>query len=89
MEAFYSRVLQGGLSFSSQDTEDHLPRLLEILDVICGHDGEVYAHQFKKALSTFEGTGPLNKRIVLQDVVEEILVRVHSGLLGKQPFLRR
>ena len=56
--------------------------MLEILDVTCGHDGEIYAHQLKNVLSTSEGTGPLNKRMVLQEVVEEMLGRVHSGLFN-------
>lgn len=77
VEAYYARALQGDI----QRTEDHLPCLLEILDVICGNDGEVYAHQLKNVLRVAEGGGPLNKRIVSQEVVEEMVGRIHACAL--------
>ncbi|KAL7283586.1 hypothetical protein ACG7TL_003021 [Trametes sanguinea] len=75
VESYYARVLQGELPIPS---EHFLPRLFEILDVICGNDGEAYAHQLKNALKSVEGDRPLNKRPVLQDIVEESLTRTHS-----------
>ncbi len=60
-------------------TDDLLPRLLEILDIICGDDGEAYAHQLRNALKAAEGEGPLNRRAVLQEAVEEMLTRIHGG----------
>ena len=80
VEAYYARALQGDLpSSSSQGTEDALPRLLEILDVICGDNAEAYAQQVKFVLKAVEGEGPLNRRIVVQEAVEEILNRIHTG----------
>ena len=80
MESYYARALQGDLPSSSiSGTEDHLPRLFEVLDIICGDDGETYALQLKNVLRAAEGDGPLNKRPVLQEAVEEILTRIHAG----------
>ncbi|KAI8989666.1 ARM repeat-containing protein [Trametes punicea] len=80
VESYYARALQGELPISSQQGSDEfLPRLLEILDVIAGDDGEAYAHQLKIVLKAVEGDGPLNKRPVLQEAVGEVLNRMHSG----------
>ncbi|KAI0362383.1 ARM repeat-containing protein [Trametes cingulata] len=80
VESYYARALQGELSpISSDGSEELLPRLLEILDIVSGDDGEAYAHQLKNVLKAVEGESPLNKRPVLQEAVEEILVRTHSG----------
>ncbi len=73
MESYYARALQGQLS------SEPLPRLLEIADIISGDDGEAYAHQLKSILRAVEGNEPLNKRPVLQDAVEELLIRIHTG----------
>lgn len=61
-------------------SDDNLPRLLEILDIICGDNGEAYAHQLKSVLKSVEGDGPLKKRTILQGAVEEMLVRIHAGM---------
>ena len=83
VEGYYVRTLQGDLPASStRGTEDKLPRLLEILDIMCGDDGEAYAHQLKNALKAAEGDGPLNRRVVLQEAVEEMLSRVHGGVFS-------
>ena len=80
MESYFTRALQGDLPSSSiHGTEDNLPRLLEILDIICGEDGETYALQLKNVLRAAEGESPPNKRPVLQEAVEEMLTRIHSG----------
>ncbi|TBU35735.1 ARM repeat-containing protein [Dichomitus squalens] len=80
VESYYARALQGDLPSSSvHGTEDHLPRLLEIVDIICGDDGEAYAIQLKNVLNAAEGDGPLNKRPVLQEAVEEMLARIHTA----------
>ncbi|KAI0723998.1 ARM repeat-containing protein [Cerioporus squamosus] len=80
VEAYYARALQGELPSSSVNgTQDNLPRLLEILDIICGDDGEAYAHQLKNALKAAEGEGHLDRRVVLQEAVEEMLTRIHSA----------
>ncbi|RDX56517.1 ARM repeat-containing protein [Lentinus brumalis] len=82
VEAYYARALQGELPSSSSSvhgTDDLLPRLLEILDIICGDDGEAYTHQLRNALKAAEGEGPLNRRAVLQEAVEEMLTRIHGA----------
>ena len=80
VEGYYARTLQGDLPASSaQGTAGNLPHLLEILDIICEHDGEIYAHQLKNALKAAEGDGPMNRRVVLQEAVEEMLSRIHAG----------
>ncbi|KAL1944674.1 hypothetical protein VTO73DRAFT_3104 [Trametes versicolor] len=73
VESYYARALQGQLS------DEPLPRLLEIADIISGGDGEAYAHQLKSILRAVEGEEPPNKRPVLQDAVEELLIRIHTG----------
>ncbi|KAH9901574.1 ARM repeat-containing protein [Cubamyces lactineus] len=80
VESYYARALQGELPLTSElGFDESLSRLLEIVDIICGEDGESYAHQLKNVLKAMEGEGPLNKRPVLQDAVEEALSRMHSG----------
>ncbi|KAI0748602.1 ARM repeat-containing protein [Daedaleopsis nitida] len=80
VESYYARAIQGDLpSTSTQGSDDNLPRLLEILDVLCGDDGEAYAHQLKTVLKHAEGDGPVNRRPVLQEAVEEMLMRIHTA----------
>lgn len=82
VESYYARALQGQLS------DEPLPRLLEIADIISGGDGEAYAHQLKSILRAVEGEEPPNKRPVLQDAVEELLIRIHTGTyLAHVPFV--
>ncbi|KAI0333484.1 ARM repeat-containing protein, partial [Cubamyces sp. BRFM 1775] len=80
VESYYARALQGELPLTSElGFDESLSRLLEIVDIICGEDGESYAHQLRSVLKAMEGDGPLNKRPVLQDAVGETLSRMHSG----------
>ncbi|RPD66372.1 ARM repeat-containing protein [Lentinus tigrinus ALCF2SS1-7] len=79
VQGYYARALQGDLPVSAHGTDDNLPRLLEILDIMCGDDGEAYAHQLKNALKVAEGDSPLNRRMVLQEAVEEMLTRIHAA----------
>ncbi|KAI0372895.1 ARM repeat-containing protein [Pilatotrama ljubarskyi] len=80
VESYYARALQGELpTISEHGSEELLPRLLEILDITSGNDGESYAHQLKDVLKAIEGEGPLDKRPVLQEAVQEMLLRIHSG----------
>ncbi|KAI0780693.1 ARM repeat-containing protein [Trametes elegans] len=79
VEGYYTRALQGELPIVAAHGFDELVlRLLELLDIMCGDDGEVYAHQLKVVLRSCEGDGPVNKRPVLQEAVEEVLIRMHS-----------
>ena len=80
VESYYARTLQGDLpSLSSRGSEDNLTRLLEMLDIICGDDGEAYAQQLKTVLRAKEGDDSLSKRTVLPQAVEEMLVHMHAG----------
>ncbi|KAJ8474319.1 hypothetical protein ONZ51_g7305 [Trametes cubensis] len=80
VESYYARALQGELPLTSElGSDESLSRLLEVVEIICGEDGESYAHQLKNVLKAMEGDGPLNKRPVLQDAVGETLSRMHSG----------
>ncbi|KAI0672983.1 ARM repeat-containing protein [Trametes maxima] len=90
VESYYARALQGQLPTTLEyGSEELLPRLLEILDIITDDDGESYAHHFKTILENIEGSEPLNNRPVFQAAVEEMLGRMHtetsswrSGCLG-------
>ncbi|KAH9945906.1 ARM repeat-containing protein [Epithele typhae] len=90
VESYYVRALQGDLSSDPMmGTEHTLPRLFEILDVLCAGNGEAFAEQLKYVLKAAEGDVPINKRVVVQEAVEEMLSRVHaandewrSGCLG-------
>lgn len=85
VESYYARALQGELPLTSGlGSDESLSRLLEVVEIICGEDGESYAHQLKNVLKAMEGDGPLNKRPVLQDAVGETLSRMHSGRLPEQ-----
>ncbi|KAI0929134.1 hypothetical protein AcW1_006156 [Taiwanofungus camphoratus] len=80
VETYYSQLLRGdSASASLQGSEDASKRLLEVTEVICGEDGEMYAQHVKNMLHTVEGAGPLDKRPVLQEAVEEVLRRVQNG----------
>lgn len=79
MESYYAQLLEGQLPVASEHGSDELlPRLLEIADIISGDDGEAYAHQLKSILKAVEGDEPANKCPVLQDAVEELLIRIHA-----------
>ena len=85
VESYYARALQGELPLTPElGSDESLSRLLEVVEIICGEDGESYAHQLKNVLKAMEGDGPLNKRPVLQDAVGETLSRMHSGRLPEQ-----
>ncbi|KAI0636737.1 ARM repeat-containing protein [Trametes polyzona] len=80
VESYYARALQGQLPVASDhDSDELVPRLLEIIDIMTEEDGESYAHQLKNVLKAGEGDGPLSRRPVLQDAMEELLVRMHTG----------
>ncbi|KAH9857122.1 ARM repeat-containing protein [Lenzites betulinus] len=79
VESYYARALQGQLPNTDEGSEELLPRLLEVVEVAAGDDGESYAQQFKNVLRAIEGDGPMNQRPVLQEAVEELLGRIHTG----------
>ncbi|KAI0819517.1 ARM repeat-containing protein [Trametes gibbosa] len=78
VESYYARLLQGQLP-AEHGSEELLTRLLEIVEIATGDDGESYAQQFKKVLQAIEGDSPLNQRPVLQEAVEELLTHIHTG----------
>ncbi|GBE82098.1 hypothetical protein SCP_0404770 [Sparassis crispa] len=80
VEAYYTQLLRGDSQTRiMQDPEEHSRRLLEIIQVICGEDGELYIQHIKSLLPVLEGSTPLNKRRVLQEAVEDVLVHVRSA----------
>ncbi|KAH9952123.1 ARM repeat-containing protein [Amylocystis lapponica] len=80
VEGYYAKLIHGGLSSGvSPDSEEVPRRTLEIIEVICAEDGELYAHYVKDMLSSMEGDASLDKRQLIQEVVEEVLVHMRNG----------
>lgn len=68
------------------DIEVAAHRLLELVDVLSDADGEVYAGHVISVCDALEGQPsgpavptPLDKRPIVQEVVEGVLVKVHNG----------
>lgn len=78
LHTLYTQLLQTGPLPSSHDFEETTRRLLEINDVICEGHGELYAQHLKNILHALEEEGPLDRRRVLEEVVETVLVRVRT-----------
>ncbi|EPS95437.1 hypothetical protein FOMPIDRAFT_1038502 [Fomitopsis schrenkii] len=84
--AYYTRLLSSVTSPPSMDIEVAAHRLLELVDVLSDADGEVYAGHVISVCDALEGQPsgpavptPLDKRPIVQEVVEGVLVKVHNA----------
>lgn len=85
IEAYYIRLLSS-VNSSSADIQVAAHRLLELADVLSDEDGEAYAGHVIRVCDALEGPTsglatpiPLEKRPIVQEVVEGVLVKVHNG----------
>ena len=88
LEAYYTRLLSSAASSTSADIEVAAHRLLELADVLSDADGEAYAGHVIRVCDALEGQTsglavpiPLEKRPIVQEAVEGVLVMVHNGEL--------
>lgn len=86
VEAYYTRLLSSAAPPTSTDIEAVAHRLLELADVLSDTDGEAYAGHVIRVCDALEGqtSGPavpisLEKRPIVQEVVEGVLVKIHNG----------
>ncbi|KAH9930688.1 ARM repeat-containing protein [Fomitopsis serialis] len=83
LEAYCTRLLSSAVSPSSADTSETVRRLLELADVLSGVDGEAYAGHVIRICEASEGEAgmpaPLEKRPVVQGVVEGALVKMRDA----------
>ncbi|KAI0729907.1 ARM repeat-containing protein [Fomitopsis betulina] len=85
IEAYYIRLLSS-VNSSSADIQVAAHRLLELADVLSDEDGEAYAGHVIRVCDALEGPTsglatpiPLEKRPIVQEVVEGVLVKVHNA----------
>lgn len=86
LEAYYARLLTSAVSPPSADIESVAHRLLELADVLSDADGEAYAGHVIRVCDALEDETsgpavpvPLEKRPIVHEVVESVLVKVHNG----------
>ncbi|TFY64690.1 hypothetical protein EVJ58_g2464 [Rhodofomes roseus] len=83
LEAYCTRLLSSVASPPSAEVSATARRLLELADVLSDADGEAYAGHAIRVCDALESqTGmpaPLEKRPVVQEVVEGVLVKMHDA----------
>jgi hypothetical protein len=63
-----------------QDTGDHIVRLLEIIEVMSGDDGELYASSVRRFLMSIDGdSDSQGARKVLELAVERVLTCIRES----------
>ena len=80
LQTLYTQLLQGGPVPTSCDFEETTRRLLEINEIISEGHGELYAQHLKNILHALEGEGSLDRRQVLEEAVETVLVYIRIGM---------
>lgn len=66
-------------SLGLRDSEETSRRIIEVIEVLCEEDGELYTHHLKDMVRSMEGDAPLYKRPILQEVMEGALVHMRNG----------
>jgi AP-4 complex subunit epsilon-1 len=75
VSTYYTRAIQNippALTVKGKD--EYVARLLEVIDVVCGEDGENYARQLKSLLEVAE-----DGKTVLESLTESVLSRIKQG----------
>jgi AP-4 complex subunit epsilon-1 len=65
-----------------KDKNEYLARLLEILEILSGEDGELYARQVMELFKELDSAQIGKDDALLEDVVEMVLVYVRNGELS-------
>jgi hypothetical protein len=80
VESYYSQSLQNFPRISlSKDKNELAARLLEVLEIQCSEDGELYARQLKALLGVIDNPPSGGSYPVLETVVEVILHYIQAG----------
>ncbi|CCM00480.1 uncharacterized protein FIBRA_02514 [Fibroporia radiculosa] len=79
VEGYYSRKLESISLTVSQDIDGLSARLLEIIGVMSGEDGETYAQHAQSMLLVVQQEADLEQRPILQDTVEVILTKIQNA----------
>ena len=80
MGSYFAQAIQGKpSSLSVKGKSEYAIRLLEVLEVQCGVDGELYARQLKDVFAVVEQDPTPERQPVLENVVEKVLLYIKNG----------
>lgn len=79
VETYYTQSLQIDRTLATaEELFDSSVRLMEMIDVLYGKDGESYAHGLLNIISALTPQ-PLDGQTVLQNIVEDVLIVLREG----------
>ena len=64
---------------SVKDKNEYAIRLLEVLEIQCGGDGELYARQLRDLLGAIDQEPTPERQPVLENIVEIVLLYIKNG----------
>jgi AP-4 complex subunit epsilon-1 len=64
---------------SVKDKNEYAIRLLEVLEIQCGEDGELYARQLRDLLGAIDQEPTPERQPVLENIVEIVLLYIKNG----------
>ncbi|KAJ3554475.1 hypothetical protein NM688_g3093 [Phlebia brevispora] len=80
VETYYTQILQmDRTSATAEELVESARRLMEIIEVLHVKDGETYAHSLRDIISTLTSQSVAEKQEVLQNVVEEVLIKLREA----------
>jgi AP-4 complex subunit epsilon-1 len=62
-----------------KEKTEYAVRLLEIVEIQCGQDGEAYARQLKNLLAAVEHDAAPEHQLVLEGIIEKVLLYIKNG----------
>jgi AP-4 complex subunit epsilon-1 len=78
--SYFAQAMQGKPSnLSVKDKNKYAVRLLEVVEILCGIDGELYARQLKDIFAVVEQDPTPERQPVLENVVEKVLLYITNG----------
>ena len=80
MDSYFFQSLQGiPAALAVKDKNEYVIRLLEVVDIQCGEDGEFYARQLKDIFVAIDQVAAPERQPVLENVVEKVLLYIKNG----------
>lgn len=80
MGSYFAQSLQSIPStLSVNDKNEYTVRLLEIVEIQCGEDGEFYAQQLKDLCAAVERDSAPEHQPMLESVIENVLPYIKNG----------
>jgi AP-4 complex subunit epsilon-1 len=78
--SYFAQVMQGKPSnLSVKDKTRYAIRLLEVVEILCGMNGELYARQLKDIFAVVEQGPTPERQPVMENVVEKVLLYIKNG----------